>query len=206
LIISVLNRLSFVLVCGELLLFILFVIFAGYFFSSPGVDKVTKSDVIVILGGGTADRLAKGIDLYKRGLGRTLLVTGFPELKSDAVPSYTKWRVDFLKMAGVPEKILTLNGSAGSSLEEAELVKEFLLTNHLNKAIVVSDPPHLRRLSLIYATVFKSEQNISYSLVASEPVWWDASKWWNNTHSAQFVILEAVKFVYFYSRHIIDKV
>jgi len=193
------------IVCIELLVLVFMVIYGGVFFSTPVDSSNTKADIIVILGGGTADRLAKGIDLFHQGLAQKVLVTGFPELKADAVPSYTQWRVKYLTAGGIPAKSLDLDGSARSSFEEAILIKNYLLANQLSKVIVVSDPPHMRRLSFIYESVFRSQIGLSFSFSASEPNWWDPDRWWSNKHSAQFVILEAIKCSYFFINSILNE-
>lgn len=201
--VRVLYRFSLFVVAIELLVFVLGINYAGIYFSTPR-DDATQADLIVVLGGGTAERLSKGIDLYKQGFAEKLLLTGFPELKAEAVPGYIKWRVQYLIDAGIPMQSLVLNGTARSSAEEAAWVKNYLITNKAGKAIIVSDPPHIRRLSYIYTSVFEAHPELSYDLVASEPVWWNSNKWWSNKYSAQFVILETVKFSYYFINNIIS--
>jgi len=193
---KILSYFSIFLAGIELVILGLGIVYGGKYFSSP-VDQVMPADVIVVLGGGTADRLSKGIDLYKQGLAEKLLVTGFPSLKPDAMLSYIDWRIMYLTNAGISRESLVLDGTARSSVEEAVVVREYLTINKMGTAIIVSDPPHIRRLSFIFSSTFQLNDELSYRLVASEPVWWKPEKWWENTVSAQFVILEAIKFLYF---------
>ena len=64
------------------------------------------------------------------------------------------------------------------------------------KALVVSDPPHMRRLDWVWGKVFAGSGK-SYALVASKPAWWDAERWWASEKSAQFVLTELIKMGYY---------
>lgn len=61
---------------------------------------------------------------------------------------------------------------------------------------MVSDPPHMRRLDWVWGKVFAGSGK-SYVLIASEPAWWDAEHWWASEKSAQFVLTELIKMVYY---------
>ena len=54
----------------------------------------------------------------------------------------------------------------------------------------------MRRLDWIWARVFDGAER-DYRLVASQPDWWDASRWWANEMSAKFVANELIKLVYY---------
>lgn len=202
-IVGILQRVALWIVIVQLLILVLLIIYGGTFFSTP-ISKESNADLIVILGGGTADRLIKGISLFKEGFADKVLMTGFPELNSELIPAYIKWRAKYVVDAGVPRSSLILDGSAKSSMEEAALVRDYLINNHIHKALIVSDPPHLRRLSYIYSSIFKSHRDLSYILISSEPVWWNPERWWKNKYSAQFLISEVIKFMYFFINNIIS--
>lgn len=63
------------------------------------------------------------------------------------------------------------------------------------RRVVVSDPPHLRRLQRIWSRTFRST-DIGFRLVASEMPGWEADHWWAHERSAHFVLTEFVKIVY----------
>ena len=62
--------------------------------------------------------------------------------------------------------------------------------------IIVSDPPHMRRLAWTWARVFK-DSGLHYVLVASEPEWWSPGGWWKYEQSGAFVIMEYIKLAYY---------
>jgi len=64
------------------------------------------------------------------------------------------------------------------------------------RALVVSDPPHLRRLSWVWSKVFAGSGK-EFILVASDMDDWDAGHWWRTSPSAQFVFGEYIKLAYY---------
>ena len=59
------------------------------------------------------------------------------------------------KLYGIPEDILFLEERSQNTYEDAKYVKEDLLKMSLHSAIMVSDPFHMRRVSMIFKKVFK---------------------------------------------------
>lgn len=171
--------------------------FGGSYFSSPK-GSVSQSDIIVILGGGTGDRLQKGIELYKQGFSNQILLTGFPDLCLDAIPSHVKWRLHYLVESGIPESMITIDGTARSSFDEALLIKNFLEENNFDKALIVSDPPHIRRLSYLFSAVSNNGKLFSYDLITSNPTWWNEDFWWKNKYATEFLLMEIIKMVYLF--------
>ncbi len=157
-----------------------------------------KADLIVILGGGTGDRVKKGADLYTKGFASTVLTTGFPEMNENVLPTYSKWRLQYLIEQGVPKRSILLDSSAKNTYEEAVIINQLMINNKWQSVLIVSDPPHLRRLSIIFSFIFGDKSDLSFFLISSSPDWWSAQYWWKNTISAQFVLLEVFKLTYFY--------
>jgi hypothetical protein len=62
--------------------------------------------------------------------------------------------------------------------------------------LVVSDPPHMRRLSWVWGRVFAGSGK-TYTLVASNMENWDAGHWWRTSLNAQFVFAEYIKLGYY---------
>jgi hypothetical protein len=62
--------------------------------------------------------------------------------------------------------------------------------------MVVSDPPHMRRLQWVWARVFKGS-GIQVALIEGKPGWWNAERWWSNEASAKFVVSEYLKIAYY---------
>ncbi len=63
-------------------------------------------------------------------------------------------------------------------------------------SLVVSDPPHLLRLQYAWFSSFRGTDLI-YTLIASNPPWWNPWRWWQNPVSVEFVESEVLKLGYY---------
>jgi hypothetical protein len=96
----------------------------------------------------------------------------------------------------VPREAIILEAGAGNSWEEAVNTLALLRKNDWQRVMVVSDPPHMRRLHWIWGRVFAGSGK-EFVLVDSNPAWWNADRWWGNDESGPFVLMEYVKLVYY---------
>ena len=187
-----LKNIALTLVILQLLGVIILFVYGGRYLDAHG-DEPIKADAIVVLGGATGDRLTVGLMLWKNGYADTILLTGSPEESSKY---YSDWREYVLINNGVlPENIMK-ETSADSSWKEAIIIKNIADSHKWNRVLIVSDPPHTRRLMMIYKGVFRST-SYDYHFIKTSPKWWNAEKWWENTVSGAFVIMEYVKIVYY---------
>lgn len=169
--------------------------FGGFLLASPSASP-EQADLIVVLGGGSGDRLVKGGQIFRQGYADHILITGCSDENMLVRPLHTNWRAAYLQQLGIPESAIFKDSSAANSWQEARLVRRLMLENEWRKVLVVSDPPHLFRLSWIFKHSFEST-GLSYRFIASEPIWWNAAKWWSRSASAIFVIEEFLKIVYY---------
>jgi uncharacterized SAM-binding protein YcdF (DUF218 family) len=166
---------------------------AGTFLAvSP--DVPAAADLLVVLGGGNEERIEKGAEIWRSGLVHHVLLTGVPEDADGPVVSDPRYA--YLKAQGLAPPVLLSDSTARSTWQEAQLVRKLLEERGWRHVLVVSDPPHLRRLHWVYARVFR-DSNRDYRLVPTEPRWWKPSEWWSNRTSRRFVITEYVKYVYY---------
>lgn len=141
-------------------------------------------------------RLKKGADLYRQGLASRILVTGFSDESLAIVEWQADWRFRYLQGIGVPAEAILKDSHARNSGEEARSIAMLMQEKQWGTVLIVSDPPHLARLAWILGKVLQPI-NIRYQLIASNPKWWDATKWWANPVSATFVIEEYIKIGYY---------
>lgn len=155
---------------------------AGAVLSSPA-DMPHKADVVVVLGGGVA-RYPRGRDLVLAGYAPHLIVFE-PNAaeRNDAV-------------ARVPSVELWDDVKPQNTWGEALAVRNWMQANGLHTALVVSDPPHLLRVAYSWSSHFRGT-GLSYTLIAAEPPWWSAWRWWASPQSARFVEKEVLKLGYY---------
>jgi uncharacterized SAM-binding protein YcdF (DUF218 family) len=160
---------------------------AGAVLSSPAAVP-HRADVVVVLGGGDGARYARGRELIKAGLSkRYLLINATASEQEDALRNLNQAEVSF--------DDLPIN-----SWQEAQSVRAWMQAKGWRTALVVSDPPHLLRVQYAWASNFRGT-DLAYTLIASNPPWWSAWRWWSNPQSARFVESEVLKLGYYVLRY-----
>lgn len=177
---------------------VVFVLGAGQYLASPAQAPM-KADLIVALGGGTGARAITASDLYRKGFAPRVVATGPEDYDPRVRDIYVSWRKAVLLARGVPEKSLVLS-LANSSWEEAVNILAFMRKEKLDHVLVVSDPPHLRRLAWVWGKVFEGSGK-EFRLIAADMQGWDPQRWWQTSYSAQFVFGEYIKLVYYFAKY-----
>lgn len=161
-----------------------------------GAAAPERADLIVTLGGDDGHRAKKSAELFRAGFAAAVLITGLEGSPARERNYYLNWRAKALADAGVPADQLVMDSAASNSFQEAGAALALLQARGWDKALVVSDPPHMRRLDWVWGKVFAGS-GMRYVLVASEPNWWDAEHWWRNEKAGQFVMTELIKMGYY---------
>ena len=171
----------------------------GYFLEAPA-QQPEKADLIVPLGGGGSSRVNKAVELYKQGFAPNVLLTDIHGGEANTRPHSSDWRIRFLLEHGVPDNMLVFNTFSTNSWEEAVNTLRLMREKNWRRVLVVSDPPHLRRLAWTWGKVFEGSGK-EYRLIAAPLEGWDPSRWWQNEKSARFVMMEVTKLAYYQVAH-----
>ena len=86
------------------------------------------------------------------------------------------------------------------SWQEAQAVRARMQANGWKSVLVVSDPPHMLRLRYVWASNFRGT-GLTYTLVATDPPWWSAWRWWRTKQASDFVGDEVLKLGYYVLRY-----
>lgn len=191
---SHLGRLAVYLVISLSIVFCFFFM-AGFFLAGPS-QQAAKADLIVSLGGEWGSRVQKAAELYREGYSSRILLTGYEGGAIGPKTKFLNWRPQFLQDNGVPQSALLFDASARNTWEEAVITLALLKQQGWNSVIVVSDPPHMRRLHWVWSKVFEGSGK-KFVLVSSSPEWWIPAHWWGNDESKSFVVMEYVKLAYY---------
>lgn len=178
-----------------LIISIVFFIKAGSILTVPQ-SAAKPADVIVILGGETGARSIRGLELYKEGYSSKILLIGLEYGELQTQRDYLDWRSQFLISSGIPKSRIQFDTRSRNSWEEAVNTLTLMKQKEWRRVIVVSDPPHTRRLDWVWGKIFK-DSGKEYFLSASQPFWWDEKKWWSNEMSMKFVLMEYLKIGYY---------
>jgi uncharacterized SAM-binding protein YcdF (DUF218 family) len=119
------------------------------------IDQAQPAGSIVVLGAAQYDgkpspvlraRLDHGIDLYKRQMGKILVLTGgrgYGDTTSEAAVGRS-----YARKHGIPDTVIFLEDKGRTTRESMLGVAEILESKGIRTAILVSDPFHMLRLSI----------------------------------------------------------
>ena len=191
------SRLKAVVMVGAftLLLTILIVLNVGYWLSAPRTVP-TEGDIIVALGGGGIERVQRALQLYREGYAKKILLTGLGRVPGQRPNHYLQWESRLLLDGGAPSEALLFDNQSGNSSEEANNTALLMKSRQWKTALVISDPPHLRRLDMVWGAAC-ARHGLEYRLIATKPPTWDASRWWGDKMWAKFVGMELLKLAYY---------
>jgi len=172
---------------------------AGYFLETPS-QQPEKADLIVALGGDNGSRIRKAAELFNQGLAPYVLLTGMEGAPAKTRSYYLDWRTRFLVERGIPDNTLMFDALSTNSWEEAVNTLRLMQARGWHRVLVVSDPPHLRRLAWVWGKVYEGSGK-EYRLIAAPLEGWNPGRWWENDNSAQYVLKEVIKLAYYKVAH-----
>ena len=191
------NRLGMVVSLGafSIGLTILSVLNVGHWLSAPrNVPKY--GDIIVALGGGGIERVRSALQLYREGYAKRILLTGLDRVPGQKLNHYLHWESRFLLDGGVPSEALLFDDQSANSHDEANNTALLMKSRQWKTALVISDPPHLRRLDMVWGPAC-AQHGLEYRLIATEPPRWDSSRWWGDRMWVKFMGMELLKLAYY---------
>lgn len=189
-----------ILASGILLLILIIVFVAGSYLLLRGAgafliiaDDLEKANAIVVLSGGDETRMREALDLYNNGYGNIIILTETGrELENFEVLHSFDMRIQLMNN-GVPSgNILITDIQVGSTLDEALVLKELLSNRQFSSAIIVTDPYHTKRTSIIFRDVF-TDSSMKLIIRPVRNSWMNSRTWFLSLRGWQFTILEYLK-------------
>ena len=161
-------------------------------------DELEKASAIVVLSGGDETRMSEALDLYEDGYADILILTETGrELENLDVLQSFDMRIQLMNN-GVPSgNILITDHIVGSTVDEAVAVKNLLTNRQFNSAIIVTDPYHTKRTSIIFREIF-GDSPIKLMIRPVTSSWYNSRSWFLSPRGWQFTLLEYLKLVGYY--------
>lgn len=182
------------------LIFVLLFRNLGVFFDVT--KPPSKADLIVSLGGDfNMERVQKSLELYEQNLSRSkqIILTG-PNTLTTELPMGA--RAHYLMDHGVSNEKIIIVSDTKNTLAEIRFIKSYMLTHHLKHVLIVSYPPHARRISFFADTVFDySSSGLTYTVVGTDKPWWDKQFYHFDAVALKFTINELFKYTYYQLRY-----
>ena len=175
----------------------------GPWLAAPTADPIAADAVIVLGGDGGNGRAAKAGELFRAGFAGQVVLTGGNGKAGTVADGKADPRVKFLAGMGVPSSALLFDSASRNSWEEAVNTRQMMDEKGWRRVLVVSDPPHLRRLQLAWGHALR-DGGPQFVLVASQADWWRPDTWWRDERSARFVGREILGLLYYAMRVVFD--
>jgi uncharacterized SAM-binding protein YcdF (DUF218 family) len=189
---------------NKFLLFIVSFIFLFFFiglFLDIG-ENPKKSNYIISLGGDIEfKRINKAIELYKNGYSSSnkIILTGYNE--ESKYRNIEIKRKSYLLSIGIEEKNIILFFNTKNTFNELKSIKEFILKEKVSNIIIISDPPHTKRISILCEILEFNKSNINYNIVSSDVSWWNKKFLLFNYKAYIFIAKETSKIVHNYFKY-----
>lgn len=117
-----------------------------------GIDETRQADVAIVLGAAAygdkpspvfEQRIAHGIELYKKGTVKRLILTG--GYGEGAEYSESEVARLYALSQGVPERALLLEKKSRTTLDNLRFARDIMKEHGFKNALLVSDPLHMER-------------------------------------------------------------
>jgi uncharacterized SAM-binding protein YcdF (DUF218 family) len=160
-------------------------------------DELQPADAIVVLAGNSPYRAQHAAELYRAGWAPKVLISNELVQSHGVEVSWLTLRQAGLVHLDLPdEAIIPLEQIALSTYHEATESRDLMLRNGWHRAILVTDPFHMRRALWAFHGVW---QKAGLEIIASpaENSKFTVTIWWRDPNRATRVIQEYVKFPYY---------
>jgi uncharacterized SAM-binding protein YcdF (DUF218 family) len=160
-------------------------------------DDLQPADAIIVLAGNSPYRVQHAVELYRAGWAPKVLISNEVVLSHGVEATWVQLRAAGLVHLDLPDDaIVPLEEIAQSTHHEALESRDLMLARGWKRAILVTDPFHMRRALWAFRGVW---QPAGLSVIASpaEDSKYNLTEWWRDPNKARRLIQEYVKYPYY---------
>jgi uncharacterized SAM-binding protein YcdF (DUF218 family) len=168
---------------------------ATWWVISDSLDE--PADAIVVLGGGYGTRAGAAADLYKRDLGKRILIVN-PEIEKPEIwPTPQDRTFAELHKLGVPTaSLVNLRNGVSNTYEEALSVLDWAMANGAKNVIVPTECFHTRRVRWIFAKELAAA-GINVKVYAINQPFYSPEDWWRHKEGWAAFLSEILKYLFY---------
>jgi len=176
-----------------------FVVFIFLFGKKIDVTQAPqKADLIVCLGGGYIERLNRAVELYREGFADKIVFTGSAIGLNNSSDKIGFWKIPFFLKKGLHERDIVHLKDVKNTYEEMREIQSYMLQNHYHKVLIVSDPPHSKRIEYLIDYFAYRKKRLETVIVGSKVPWWSESSYIDSFRSFWEAIKELSGIIYYY--------
>jgi uncharacterized SAM-binding protein YcdF (DUF218 family) len=162
-------------------------------------DPVTRSDVVVVLGGGVDMRPFIAAELYKKDLVSKVLVSQVAETRSSnllALPGHSERNRMVLQKLGVPDAAIEMfGGTSKNTKDEAVALRDWANRHGVSSMVIPTEIFASRRVQWIFNREFGGS-SVRLEIPAFEPGYTRA-EWWKTEAGMTAFQNEIMKYLYY---------
>ena len=162
-------------------------------------DPVTRSDVVVVLGGGVDMRPFVAAELYKQGLVTKVLVSQVVETRSSKLldlPEHSERNRLVLQRLGVPDAAIEVFGNSNKNTkDEAVALRSWANRHGVSSMVIPTEIFAARRVRWIFNREFAGS-SVRLEIPAFEPSYTRA-EWWKTEAGMIAFQNEIMKYLYY---------
>lgn len=184
------------------IIFVLAVIYFSSPFALNGLarflvvsDKLTPADAILVLAGdANGERVAAGVNLYKHGYAKYLLMSGGQMAWRLTYAEWMKKQAEFEK---VPASAILLQAKSRSTFEDAKFSLPIILAHNFKSVILVTSPYHTRRAAAVFKKLYVPA-GVKVFVYPVEKSSFNPDGWWTRHGDTSLVVREYVASVLYF--------
>ncbi|MEW6046058.1 MAG: YdcF family protein [Bacillota bacterium] len=157
-------------------------------------DPPARADAIIVLGGDWKGRIQKGIQLYKEGFAKTLVVTGGRLIAPDRTEA--DYLAEVARRAGVPASAIIKEPRPNSTWQDAVFTAEIARAQGWQRVIVVTSDWHSRRAAMTFRRVY-GPAGIEVLSAPSTEWRFETGRWWQYPDGGETIPIEWIRLVWY---------
>lgn len=156
-------------------------------------DPLQPADIVIAMGGGQhCLRMQHAAELYRKGFGRKLLLSGIEAFDGNAAEEKVRQQAVHL---GVPAADILLATNTFNTRTEADKLVTLMRQQGWKSALIVTEPSHTRRA---HYTLQHAAPDLLFSATPVPAEWpgvWRAERWWTRHTDTRHTIREVLAWI-----------
>lgn len=167
-------------------------------------NPLQKADALFVLSGGGYDRGNEAVKVFNAGYVPKIICTGGNAVTELCVLDLDTLESDMtaanLRQHAVPDSCIVLLRNGTSTREEAQLIFDYSLQQHLNRIIILSSKLHTHRINKVFRAKF-SAAHIELLVHGAPSSKFNELEWWKSEDGLIAMNNEWLKTVYYWWKY-----
>lgn len=168
-------------------------------------DPLQQSDLLIVLGGDRWERAREGVDIYKKGYAKKILIMKELTKKEDiellklgiVVDRTHETSRKVMIALGVPEGVIKIpEKEANSTYQEALIAKEIIKEQRIKSIIIVTGKTHTRRACMTFKLILGRDTHVIRRPTKHDD--FELEGWWLKRENIKEVIIEYQKLIFYF--------